>query len=277
LPQARSEVAAAALGAEIVVVGGFLPDGTTSGRVDAYSPALDRWRRLPDLPVPVNHAMAAAAAGRLYVVGGYTQGFRRTLRSAFVFEDGTWHTLPPLPAVRAAGGAVVVGGKLYVVGGVGPPALAKQMYALDLATRRWSALPGPTPRQHLAVAAAGGKIYALAGRTAGFDTNVSTFEVYSPLSRRWRRLPPVPGSRGGTGAAVADGMLVSVGGEEPGGTIARVYGFDLGRGRWSRLPDLPTPRHGLGVVALAGRLYAIGGGTQPGLSTSDANEVLSIR
>ena len=41
--------------------GGYLADGTSTGRVDAYSPRTGRWRRLPDLPAQVNHAMAASA------------------------------------------------------------------------------------------------------------------------------------------------------------------------------------------------------------------------
>src|SRR5919206_766737 len=38
IPLARTEVAAARLGSEIVIVGGFLADGSSSKRVDAYSP-----------------------------------------------------------------------------------------------------------------------------------------------------------------------------------------------------------------------------------------------
>jgi non-specific serine/threonine protein kinase len=72
-------------------------------------------------------------------------------------------------------------------------------------------------------------------------------------------------------------MLVSVGGEAPGGTIGTVYGYDLARGTWSRLPNLPTPRHGLAVVAFQGRVFAVGGGEQPGLTVSDANEFLVPR
>jgi non-specific serine/threonine protein kinase len=187
-----------------------------------------------------------------------------------------WEALPAMPAARAAGGAAVADRKLYVVGGVGPVGLARRTFVLDLGRRRWSSIAGPTPRQHLAVTSARGILYALAGRTAGFDTNVRLFQSYSPRKGRWRRLAPAPEARGGTGAAVLGGMLVSVGGEAPSGTIRTVYGFDLGRGGWTRLPDLPTPRHGLGVVAAAGRIYAVAGGLTPGLSVSAANETLKL-
>ena len=277
LTDPRGEVAAAVIGGEIAVVGGFDRSGLDSARVDMYSPARDTWRRLPDLPAAVDHAMAAAAGGRLYVVGGYGRS-RAPRRNAWVLSPGgRWRALPPLPAARAAGGAAVLRGRLYVVGGVGPRGLARATYVLDLRRRRWSTLPGPTPRQHLAVTAAGGRLYALAGRTAGFDTNMTIFQSLAPPERRWRRLPPVPSKRGGTGAAAVGTTIVSAGGEAPQGTIRTVYGFDIPRRRWRRLPDLPTPRHGLAVAAVAGRVYAIAGGTTPGLATSGANEFLPLR
>jgi N-acetylneuraminic acid mutarotase len=276
LPSARSEVAAASFRGGVAVVGGFLADGSSSREVDLYSPQGDSWQRLPDLPVPVNHAMAAATGGRLYVLGGYGGPLVGARRTAFVLEGKAWTRLPPLPAIRAAGGAAIVGGRLYVVGGVGAAGLARKAFVLDLASRRWSAISGPRPREHLAVAAAGGRVYALAGRTAGLDTNLSVFEVYSTSTKRWRRLSPVSAPRGGTGAAAVGRLIVSAGGEQPGGTIASVYGYDLASGRWRRLPDLPTPRHGLGVASAGGRIYAVAGGTTPGLSASSVNEALAI-
>ena len=101
--------------------------------------------------------------------------------------------------------------------------------------------------------------------------------MYVPSRKRWERLPRVPDTRGGTGAAAVGGMIVSVGGEEPGGTIESVYRYDVKTRRWARLPDLPTPRHGLGVVAYRGRVYALAGGPQPGLFVSDANEYITVR
>lgn len=276
LPLARTEVSAAVLRGEIAVVGGFVADGNNSARVDLYSPGRNTWRRLPDLPVSVDHSTAATLSGRLYVAGGYGQD-RQRLRSAWVFNSGAWRALPAMPEARAAAGAAIVGGKLYVVGGVAPDGLARRMVVFDPARSRWSILPGPTPREHLAVTGAKGRVYAVGGRTAGLNTNLRVTESYAPGARSWRRLAPVPQARGGTAAAVSGNTLVSAGGEAPQGTLAIVYGLDLRTGRWRRLADLGTPRHGLGLAALGGRVYAIGGGPRPGLFVSNANESLAVR
>ena len=277
LPEPRTEVAAGlARGGEIVAVGGFTAGGGNSARADAYSIVRDTWRRLPDLPLSVDHAAATSANGNVYVVGGYG-GDRNPLKTVFVLgRDESWRRLPELPDARAAAAAAIAGGKLYVLGGVDARRrLAQVAFALDLKTRRWARLPGPGPREHLAAAAAGTRVFALGGRSAGIDTNTARFEVYDPRARRWTRLAPIPQARGGTGAAFVNGKILSIGGERPQGTIASVYAYELRTKRWRRLADLPSPRHGLGVVSAGGRVYVVAGGPQPGLTVSGAVE--SIR
>lgn len=272
----RTEVAAAPLGPEIVVVGGFLANGGNSRRVDAYAPATDSWRRLPDLPVAVDHAAAASFRGRLVVVGGYGAD-RRPLRTAFLFDGDRWRRLPPPPSPRAAAAAAAVKrGTIYVVGGRDGGGLAREMLVLDLGTMRWSRRPGPVPREHLAAAALGGRVYVLGGRRAGYDTNLAIAQAYDPRTGRWQRLPPLPSPRGGTGAAGIAGRVVSIGGEERAGTIGSVYALDVRTRRWERLEDLPTPRHGLGVVAHSGRVWALAGGPKPGLTVSGSVEALAL-
>lgn len=275
LPTKRTEVAGASLRGEVVVVGGYAADGSSASNVDAYSPSTRKWRRLPDLPVGLNHAAAASYRGGLYVVGGY--GATGARRSVYVLSGGRWRTLRPMPRARAAAGAAVIRGRLYVVGGVVRSGLlARSAYALDISHGRWTTIPGPTAREHLAVTTDGRRIYAVAGRTAGIDTNLSVFESYTPGARAWQRLPRVPEPRGGTGAAFLCGHLISVGGEAPPGTIGSVYAYGVSMRQWTRLPDLPSPRHGLAVVGLGRRVYVVAGGPQPGLRVSDANESLDV-
>jgi N-acetylneuraminic acid mutarotase len=274
-------VAAALAGGEIYVVGGFTSGGENSPRVDAYSPARNSWHQVADLPVAVDHAMAAGYRGRLYVAGGYGSD-RSRLTTLFSFTGGAWTRLPPMPEERAAAGAAIVKGKLYVVGGIGSPTLgqrsdlAKKALVYDIARRRWSAIPGPTPREHLGVTALNGRIYAVGGRTAGADTNLAVVEVYVPGAQKWKRLPRIPAKRGGTGAAGAGRWIVSAGGETATVTIRTVYRYDVRRRRWSRLPNLPTARHGLGVVAFGEKVFVLAGGTRPGLSVSSANEFVTL-
>jgi hypothetical protein len=182
-----------------------------------------------------------------------------------------------MPFPRAAAGAGVAGNRIVVAGGVGAAGrLARNALSFDLRTRRWSIVPGPTPREHLGVTALGGVVYAVGGRLAGYDTNLLHFESYRPGDRAWRRLAPVPDARGGTGAAALRGVVVSAGGEEPAGAIAEVLAYRVAERRWVQLPDLETPRHGVGMAALDGRVFVIGGGPEPGLTVSAANESLRI-
>ena len=87
----RTEVSAARLRPEIGVVGGFLASGLNSSRADAYSPARNRWRRLPNLPVTVDHAMAA---GRGRALRRRRLRPRAAARHGVRLRNGRWRTLP---------------------------------------------------------------------------------------------------------------------------------------------------------------------------------------
>jgi N-acetylneuraminic acid mutarotase len=269
VPVARSEVAGTAWRGYVVVAGGYLADGQSSTRVDAYNSRTREWTRLPDLPAAVNHAMAAAGGGRLYVLGG-----NGAPRSAVVFDGTRWRRLPSLPFARAAAGAAVIGNTLYVAGGATSTGIARAMLAYDIRRRRWRALPGPIPREHLGVTALRGRLYVVAGRVAG--ERFAFVQRWLPQARRWQRLAPVPEPRGGTGAGAANGMVISAGDESSAGTSSAVYAYSPGANRWRRLPDLPTARHGLAVVGIGSTIHVIAGGPQPGLSVSSANESLNL-
>lgn len=281
LPVPRTEVAGTTWSGRPVVAGGLTADGGASALVHTYDPLAARWDGVAALPVPLHHAGMAVVNDRLYVVGGYTNG----PGAAWVAQAGlwslgpgerTWREEPAMPAgPRGALGAAASGGLLVAAGGESGGTVLGRTEVYDAKGRAWR--PGPdlaVPREHLAVAAAGDRVYAIAGR-AGAQGNFRLVQSLDPRTdRAWRDEPEVADSRGGIGAAAVDGRLCVAGGEEPAGTIASVECLD--GGRWVSGGRLTRPRHGLAVMALAGRLHVVAGGERPGLFVSGAHEALDV-
>jgi N-acetylneuraminic acid mutarotase len=272
-------VTAAALGADIYLAGGYRRDGGTVATVQVYDSRGHRWRQGPDLPMAVNHAMAATVDGAVHVFGGYTSDSKPSA-SAFRLEGGAWRRLPDLPSGRAAGTAVAVAGTVYLAGGIGPGGLASSMLVFDAATERWSVAPGPpTPREHLGGAGAAGTVYTVGGRASGRG-DLGAVEVFDPATARWTALAPLRTPRGGLGAtATANGLVVAVGGEPSANrttTFAEADALDVRVGTWRSLPPMPTPRHGLGVAAIGDVVYALAGGPQPGLHVAATAEAIDL-
>ena len=159
-------------------------------------------------------------------------------------------------------------GRLYVVGGLGPA--SEEIWVYDPATDRWEAAPAPlpTPREHLAVAVLGNKLYAVGGRW-GNAGNLAALEIYDPAAGTWTRGPDLPTPRSGLTASVLKGRIHVVGGESL--SLSRTFGeheaYDPSSKAWSTLADLPTPRHGLASATVGGRWYVIGGGAKAGALT----------
>jgi non-specific serine/threonine protein kinase len=275
IPTPRSEVAAAVLRDEVYVIGGF-----GGGRVvEIYDG--QRWRRGPDLPIEVDHAMAAAVGepadvAGVYVFGGNTRG--PTARGFRLAPGATgWREVAAMPGPRSQGAAVAVGTRIYVVGGYDGQRLVAPTYAYDAKTEGWREVaPIPTPRDHVAAALLQGRVCAIGGRRLSLATNLATFECYDPAADRWESMPSAPTARGGVGAAAVGDRLVFAGGEQPSGTYKEVELYDAVTRMWSRLPDLPTPRHGIGVAAVARTVYVMTGGPTPGGSQTSISEAIDL-
>ena len=248
-------MAAARIGRSIYVVGGFEKrSGLTTGALERYDIRANRWTRLRSMPVGLNHPTAAAYRGKLYVHGGYTG--RRDLSSAtarlFVYNPRTnrWARLPKSARPRAAHALAVLGGRLYAVGGQERPGELRSMEVYDFKRRRWRAAPpmkGP-PRDHMTGVAAGGFLYALAGRDL-------------TAARQLRHRRALRPERAPLGAAPLDAQgarrdRVGDAQRRPRGRVrrrgvaparsARSSSSSPSSAAWRALPDMRTPRHGLG-------------------------------
>lgn len=296
IPTARSEVAAVVSQQHAVYVVGGLGGPQ---RVERYDATVDRWERAPDLPIGVDHPMAAASEGLqsaapqgVFVFGGYLGSGSPTARSfRFDTAGGRWEEIAPMPGPRAAGAAVATGSSIFIVGGADGSRLIAPTYEYNVITRQWRSVAAiPTPRDHLAAVALEGKVCAVGGRRLSLSLNLATFECYDPRADAWARMPDAPTARGGLGAAVYGFQVYVIGGEQPTGTYREVEIFDAPTNAWRRGPDLPTARHGLGVVVVQGtkeivagsavftpaRLLVIAGGPTPGGSQTGVCEAMDL-
>ena len=112
------------------------------------------------------------------------------------------------------------------------------------------------------------------------DKNSGAFERYDPKTNKWSELSALPTPRGGLGAALIGGQIVTAGGESPTGVYGNVEAYSLSSNTWSLLPSMKTPRHGLAVLSAgpAGKtLYAIDGALAAGHTHStNINEALNL-
>src|SRR5688500_18493012 len=167
----RTEVAAARVGRYVYVVGGFeRRTGATTAATERYDIERDRWTRVANMPVALNHAAAASYKRRVYVLGGYRgrTGLSQEVATLYRYDPrrDRWTRLQSAPTRRGALAVGVAGGRLYAVGGANAEAGALatlEIYALR--RDRWQTGPDmAVPREHLAAAVADGRFYALAGR-----------------------------------------------------------------------------------------------------------------
>jgi len=276
-PQALSEVAAAAFGGQLWTAGGLTAGGDASGAVQIFDPAFATWDAGPELPEPVHHAALVSSGAELYLLGGYVgSGFDTPTAAVHRLDpaSGQWALGPSLPDARAAGAAVWDGDRIVYGGGVGGGGPAGEVFALE--GERWVTVGALSePREHLAAAADGqGRVWFLAGRTGGLDTNLGTVDLVE--GDAVSRIGEVPTPRGGVAGFWSPGTgACVVGGESPEGTFADVECVDVD-GEVLVLPALGQARHGLGAAVVEGIAYAALGGTEPGLSVSGTVEGLRL-
>ena len=204
-----------------------------------YDPAADAWRALAPMPTKRGAAVAAAAGGKVYVIGG-----------AAPFPGDPNQSLHPARPHRSLG----------------------TVEEYDPATNTWrERAPMPTPRNHATIGAVNGKIYVIGGRLAAafiiaFPGNVDLVQEYDPATDAWALKAPMPTARSAAGSAVLNDKIYVAGGEVQTNEYLAAFrafeAYDPATNTWERLPRMPVPRHGLAVGAVGNRIHLVSGDTQ---------------
>jgi len=206
------------------------------------------------LPVPLEESAATAAAGKLYVMGGFDAA-GNSLQSVWVFDGTAWSAGPRLPIGLDHTSAATLDDRVYLAGGHSFGRDSGRVFRLDGGSWTELAQMHHTRGGHALVAAAG-KLYAIGGNTA--FTNVAPAEIYDPSSNAWTDLPSLPAPRNHVSGFVFGANVCVAGGRSPATT--RVDCFNFENSSWVRLPDLPRATSGAGAATLDGGNAVILGG-----------------
>ncbi|HEX4777654.1 MAG TPA: kelch repeat-containing protein [Acidimicrobiia bacterium] len=253
---------------EIVVMGGWVPDGptldaTTSDRVFVLRGA--SWVELPHL----NHGRAAGAAAvvgdKIVVAGG--QANHLLVPQTEVFDGTRWTDVAPMPTPRDHLAAVSDGRALYAVGGRALSA-DKNIAALeryDPSTNQWTQLPAmPTARGGLGAALVGNRLVTLGGEN---PTSVyGTIESFDLTTGTWSKLPPMRTPRHGLAVmSIGTTLYAFDGAGAPGhvDSLPSAESVDMSAfpnaSPWRALPDAPIARQQVASTTFQGTLWIFGG------------------
>lgn len=179
----RGASAAAAIGSNLIVVGGFDDTRSLVAPVSIYDPGTDSWRDGAPLPTPRDHLGAAVVNGLLFAIGGrpLDPGRNFDVVEAYDVADDRWTTRVPMPSRRGGLAVVAWGGRIYTYGGETRSAVFDNHEVYDPADDTWAELPAlPTPRHGLAAAAVGGKIFIIGGGPQAGLAQTDVVEVFTP-------------------------------------------------------------------------------------------------
>lgn len=270
MPEARQELAAAALDGRVYAIAGL---AGRANRTDVYDPATNAWTTVANLPVGTDHAWAVSLGGRVYLGAG-------TSNRVFAHDPvpGTWSEVASSAFFHGGTPAAgVIGGRIYVAGGAGGGMAGNELEVYDPAFNRWTTLaPMACARNHTAGGVLGGRLHVAGGRPG----NQTCHESYDPATNVWTTRAPLPTGRSGIAGAAAEGCFYVFGGEgnptDPAGIFHEVEAYEAATGTWTRLPPMAVGRHGIYAAVIGNLFYLPGGATSQGFGATRHNDVYVI-
>ena len=219
--------AAAAIDDRIYLVGGF---GTTSNVPVSDVRVLDagklEWSAAPSLPRPRGGHAAAVLEGRIHVIGGGNS--ESTIADHTVLDPATkeWKELAPLPRSMGSPAAVVHAGVLYSVGGRSGGADFGDVYRFDAKADRWEPCPSIEARGTAGAVSYDGGICLFGGESQERGKTLAETLRWTPGTKEWTALPPMPTARNFARAVVLEGAVYVVGGSREAGSSHASSGSD---------------------------------------------------
>jgi DNA-binding CsgD family transcriptional regulator len=262
LPSGRANMAVAAIGLDLYMIGGEVDAGVVN-LVDVFETDSLQWTSMSPKPTAATDTSAAVLFGEIYVPGGRLADGRATaVVEAYSPANDAWRPIAPLPFPIAGSLALSDGENLYVLGGWDGQEYLDSALVYDAESDAWRSLPSlEQPRAQAAGGVVGDRLYVIGGWDG--QSNLTTCEYFDLLQESWLPCDEPVQPRAGAGAAVVNNnTLYLLGGSESNEMpFGEVYDLQTEEWRSLEMPMSETLKswQDLGVVNVETRIYALGG------------------
>jgi RNA polymerase sigma factor (sigma-70 family) len=261
-----------AIDGKIYVIGGaqegFHLNIKPLSTVYEYDPNANTWSKKADIPTNRMTQRSCVVDGKIYVIGGWTDGGFTSAVEAYDSATDKWEKKTNISTKRAEFAIGVVNGKIYVIGGhSGPdpqPALSiVEVY--DPKTDTWTKKADmPTARSFITGSVVNNKIYVFGGAdtngVAGPIKFLSTVEIYDPSTDTWTKGSDMPGPNVMLASCTVNGMIYIIGGQDYNNILSSVEIYDPANDTWLKGINIPIERCSVSnYPVIDGKIYCIGG------------------
>ena len=246
------------------------------------------WTEGADAPLARFEGQSAVVGGKLYIVGGYTDGsvVPKTFE-ADVYDPATdtWEQLPDMPRPITHAGTVADDTNIYFAGGVvgsdDPKGESQkipattEVWRFDAESEVWSVMPPlPEPRGAGALALLDDTLHFFGGTGEDrFQEVGDHWALALEGDEGWYELAPLPFPANHLAGVTIDGFIYAVGGQtghnETLQTQNRVQVYDPEFDGWFEVEPLPRSLGHIGnaTFELDGYIYVVGGEVAYGRSS----------
>lgn len=262
LPSERADMAVAAIGLDLYVIGGEVEAGVVN-LVDVFETDTFQWVSSAAKPTAVTDSSAAVLFGEIFVPGGRLADERPTaVVEAYSPANDAWRPIAPLPYPIAGGLAFSDSENLFFIGGWDGEEYLNSALIYDPENDTWRDLP---PLNQRRARATGGIIDDRLYVVGGWDgqSRLTSCEYFDLAENAWFACPDLQQARAGAGAAVLNNNTLYVLGGSEANEVPSGEAYELQRDSWSSI-EIPMSDklpnwHDLGVVNVETRIYALGG------------------
>ena len=260
LPEKAGYIAAAAVGTNVYLFGGYESSYTNAIRVfDTKTKTIAKLSVV--LPKAASAMVAAAVGSKIYLFGGRSSSAYLSSIQMFDTESETITTLnATLPATARDIGAAVIGTKVYLFGGRNDNYSSKiSIFDTENNTIATLGVNLPVNAYGIAAAAIGTKVYLFGGYSSNYSNAIYVFDATNNTIATLNTV--LPASAQGIAAGVVGTKIYLFGGLRSGATgLSTINVFNPEAGTIETLPPaLPGAYGHIAAAAVGGEVYLFGG------------------